>query len=191
MTDYEFALVWITSSIRSWYVPGSDHRSNWCSTSLPFRYGIFGSRALIPPTQLIHDLFGIGGERSSSGGSGIDGRALGVMNEVSRAGRLGGQDASSTVCRFLGEHPPSEPRYRAMVTAGIRSLGRLKEEGGFECLVQLLHDPMWARRAAEALGDVGDPRAVPDLLAAFALCKAAGWIRSCRRTGRRQNVISK
>ena len=39
-----------------------------------------------------------------------------------------------------------------MVTAGIRSLGRLKEEGGFEYLVQLLHDPMWARRAAEALG---------------------------------------
>ena len=83
-------------------------------------------------------------------------------------GVLGGQDASSTVCRFLGEHPPSEPRYRAMVTAGIRSLGRLKEEGGFEYLVQLLHDPMWARRAAEALGDVGDPRAVPYLLAAYA-----------------------
>ena len=55
-----------------------------------------------------------------------------------------------------------------MVSAAVRSLGRLRDERGFQYLVQLLDDPMWARRAAEALGDYGDARAVPHLLRAYA-----------------------
>ncbi|MFW6170849.1 MAG: HEAT repeat domain-containing protein, partial [Planctomycetota bacterium] len=85
-------------------------------------------------------------------------RALGV---------IGGPEATGVICRFLGESPPSTPAARPMVSAAIRSLGRLKDERGFDYLVQLLDDPMWARRAAESLGDFGDERAVPHLLAAY------------------------
>ena len=49
----------------------------------------------------------------------------------------------------------------------FRALGRLREEAGFAYLVSLLDNPMWARYAADALGDFGDPRAVPALLAAY------------------------
>ncbi|MFO7902266.1 MAG: HEAT repeat domain-containing protein [Pirellulaceae bacterium] len=86
-------------------------------------------------------------------------RALGV---------LGGPEATAVICRFLGKSPPSSESLRPMVSAGIRSLGRLKDERGFDYLVHLLDDPMWARRAAEALGDFGDARAVPHLLSAYA-----------------------
>ncbi len=51
--------------------------------------------------------------------------------------------------------------------AAIRSLGRLRDEAGFAALVALLDDTHWARAAADALGDFGDPRAVPPLLAAY------------------------
>jgi len=54
-----------------------------------------------------------------------------------------------------------------MVRAGIRALGRLREEAGFQALVQWLDNLMWARNAADALGDFGDRRAVSALLAAY------------------------
>jgi HEAT repeat protein len=85
-------------------------------------------------------------------------RALGV---------LGGEGACRAVLEAIGEQPSTEPRLRPSVRAGIRALGRLGEEAGFERLLQLLDDPFWARAAAEALGDLGDPRAVPALLAAY------------------------
>lgn len=85
-------------------------------------------------------------------------RALGV---------LGGPDAAETICQLLGSAPPSAKECRPMVSAAVRSLGRLNDEEGFQYLVQLLDNPMWARRAAEALGDFGDDRAVPHLLSAY------------------------
>jgi HEAT repeat protein len=85
-------------------------------------------------------------------------RALGV---------LGNADAAARIVKFLGPTPPAAERMRPAVTAAIRSLGRLRQDTGFAYLLQLLDNPMWARRAAEALGDYGDARAVPYLAAAF------------------------
>ncbi len=80
-------------------------------------------------------------------------------------GALGGVGATEAVLDFLGTLPPTASRYRNLVRAGIRSLGQLRDEAGFDYLISLLDDTMWARYAAEALGDFGDPRAVPALLA--------------------------
>ncbi|MFH1266668.1 MAG: HEAT repeat domain-containing protein, partial [Planctomycetota bacterium] len=85
-------------------------------------------------------------------------RALGV---------LGGQGATQAILEVLGDAPATAPAFRPMVRAAIRSLGRLGEEEGFQALVALLENTMWARSAAEALGDFGDARAVPALLAVY------------------------
>ncbi len=82
-------------------------------------------------------------------------------------GCLGGEGATDAVLECLGSAPPTAPDYRPMVRAGIRALGRLQNEAGFQALVSLLDNLMWARNAAEALGDFGDRRAVPTLLAAY------------------------
>ena len=85
-------------------------------------------------------------------------RALGV---------LGGNGATEAILEVLGDSPPTAQAYRPMVRAGIRSLGRLRHEAGFQALIGYLDNTMWARVAAEALGDFGDRRAVPHLLAAY------------------------
>ena len=54
------------------------------------------------------------------------------------------------------------------VRTAIRALGRLRDEAGFQRLLALLDRPLWARNAADALGESGDRRAVPHLLAAYA-----------------------
>ncbi|MHB8903176.1 MAG: HEAT repeat domain-containing protein, partial [Thermoguttaceae bacterium] len=63
--------------------------------------------------------------------------------------------------------PRRRPALRPMVRSGIRALGRLGEEPGLAALIALLDDTMWARNAADALGEFGDPRAVAPLLAAY------------------------
>lgn len=82
-------------------------------------------------------------------------------------GALGGRGASEAIIEQLGAAPVADVRYRPRVRAGIRALGRLRDEIGFEYLIQLLDNTMWARLAADALGDFGDRRAVPALLAAY------------------------
>lgn len=82
-------------------------------------------------------------------------------------GALGGQGASEAILEILGPRPTTADRYRPTVSAGIRALGRLREPCGLEALLAWLDDPFWARRAAEALGDFGDRRAVPALIAAY------------------------
>ncbi len=82
-------------------------------------------------------------------------------------GALGGEGATEAVLECLGPAPPTAPKYRPMVRVGIRALGRLGDESGFEALVELLDNLMWARNAADALGDFGGRRAVPALLAAY------------------------
>ena len=82
-------------------------------------------------------------------------------------GALGGKGATDAILDLLGPAPTTANKYRPTVSAGIRSLGRLGEETGLQALLELLDNPFWARRAAEALGDFGDRRAVPALIAAY------------------------
>ncbi len=83
------------------------------------------------------------------------------------AGALGGPGTSRVIIGCLGHQPPARRSWRPVIQAGCRALGRLGEEEGFQYLVDLLDNTMWARFAAEALGDFGDPRAVPHLIEAY------------------------
>ncbi len=82
-------------------------------------------------------------------------------------GALGGAGATEAIIRCLGPTPPEGTEYLPMGRAGIRSLGRLQDEAGFSYLVELLDNTYWARYAADALGDLGDRRAIPALVAAY------------------------
>lgn len=85
-------------------------------------------------------------------------RALGV---------LGGAGASEAIMKCLGSVPPVGTEYLPMVRAGLRSLGRLRNESAFPYLIALLDNTYWARYAADALSDFGDPRAIPTLITAY------------------------
>lgn len=82
-------------------------------------------------------------------------------------GALGGQGVARALIGLLGATPPTAEPSRPMVRAAIRSLGRTRDELAFAYLIRLLDNTMWARAAAEALGDQGDARAVWPLLAAY------------------------
>ena len=82
-------------------------------------------------------------------------------------GALGGRGATQAILDVLGPTPTTAQRFRPTVHAGIRALGRLREEAGLQALIALLDNPFWARHAANALGDFGDRRAVPALIAAY------------------------
>ncbi|HUT34685.1 MAG TPA: HEAT repeat domain-containing protein [Planctomycetota bacterium] len=105
----------------------------------------------------------------------VTGHASRVMSEsawrfergLRALGVLGGKGASRTILSALGPSPSTALHMQPAVRAGIRSLGRLREEEGFQALVALLGNLTYARNAAEALGDFGDSRAVPALLAAY------------------------
>ena len=87
---------------------------------------------------------------------------------VRALGALGGRGATAAIIATLGQPPPSMLALRPMVRAGIRAVGRLREDAGRDWLIGLLDNPMWARNAAEALGDVGDRRTIGPLLTAYA-----------------------
>ena len=83
-------------------------------------------------------------------------------------GALGGTGAAAALLNVLEPEPSAAPRDRIAMRAAIRALGRLRDEAGFPKLLALLDRPLWARNAADALGEFGDRRAVPPLLAAYA-----------------------
>ncbi|HOD81312.1 MAG: translocation protein TolB [Planctomycetes bacterium ADurb.Bin126] len=83
-------------------------------------------------------------------------------------GFLGGSGAAQAVAGALG--PPkrwpgrlSQDR-KSILRGGLRALGRIGGDAAFDTLVTYLDAPDWARYAAEALGDLGDARAVPLLI---------------------------
>ena len=124
----------------------------------------FGSKQPIYPTTF----FEIRVNGKSGSGNLMDASVTWRFERGLRAlGTLGGTGATAVVLECLGTDPPTAPTYRPMVRAAIRALGRLHQEDGFQTLIRLLDNPMWARYAADALGDFSDRRAVPLLLAAY------------------------
>ena len=73
-------------------------------------------------------------------------------------------DASRRIIQALGPSPAYSAAYSPTVQAGLRALGRLRQPDGFDYLVMLLERTDWARYAARALGEFGDPGAVGPLL---------------------------
>jgi HEAT repeat protein len=105
---------------------------------------------------------------SGAAGSPLAGSIEWKLERALRAlGSLGGQGATDAVLQVLGDEPTTAPRFRPAIRAGVRALGRLRDEAGLVALIRLLENPFWARHAAEALGDFGDRRAVGPLLEAY------------------------
>lgn len=86
---------------------------------------------------------------------------------VRALGSLSGNGAADLILKRIGDPPVSGEIHRETVIAAIRSLGRLRDEPSFQFLLRLLDNPMWARNAAEALGDRAESRAVMPLLRAY------------------------
>ena len=85
-------------------------------------------------------------------------------------GSLGGKGASELAVKAVRDYrgrSAANPSEKAMVQAGLRAIGRLGDPAGLPLLVEFLDNPQWARYAAEALGDLGDQRAVEPLVRAF------------------------
>jgi HEAT repeat protein len=89
------------------------------------------------------------------------------LRGVRALGSLGGASAAELILKRIGDPPASGEMQRETVIAAIRSLGRLADESSFQFLLRLLDNPLWARNAAEALGDRADSRAVMPLLKAY------------------------
>jgi len=106
------------------------------------------------------------GARRGSGA--LDDVALWQKERGVRAlGALGGKGATQAILTVIGPASSTAPDQQPLVSAGIRALGRLRDESGLKALIDMLDNPFWARDAANALGDFGDRRAVPALLAAY------------------------
>ncbi|MBC8871482.1 MAG: hypothetical protein H8E44_18825 [Planctomycetes bacterium] len=77
-------------------------------------------------------------------------------------------DASQRIITALRPARTYSASHSPMVQAGLRALGRLRQPEGCEYLTEQLDNTDWARYAARALGEFGDPRAVGPLLQHYA-----------------------
>lgn len=124
-------------------------------------------RPLYPTTFFEVEVYAPGAEFVSQPAP-TDERAWREERAARALGALGGRGAAAAVLNVLEPEPSAAPRDRIAVRAAIRALGRLRDDAGFDKLLALLDRPLWARNAADALGEFGDRRAVPQLLAAYA-----------------------
>jgi len=97
------------------------------------------------------------------------------LRGVRALGALGGEGAGKLITdRVLDafrdrDFAGCDPLEKHLVQSCLRSLGRLGQPGGFDSLMHFFREVGWARYAADALADYGDPRAVPPLIEAYPL----------------------
>jgi HEAT repeat protein len=86
-------------------------------------------------------------------------------------GALQGPGAEDAIYQMMGplQARPSEvtTAQRPVVVAALRAIGRLGGEQSLTFLIPWLWETYFARYAADALGDAGDPRAIAPLVAAY------------------------
>jgi HEAT repeat protein len=87
-------------------------------------------------------------------------------------GALGGKGTADEVLKILATYPGENHSrlnelQKHLVQSCIRSLGRLGGDKALPVLLDYLTTPGWGRYAADALGDLGDRRAVKPLIAAY------------------------
>jgi len=85
-------------------------------------------------------------------------------------GALGGKGAGDAVAATIAPYAARTGKtssQKALVQVGLRALGRLGGQRAYSVLVGFLENPQWARYAADALGDLGDGRAVAALTGVY------------------------
>ncbi|MHC4503427.1 MAG: HEAT repeat domain-containing protein, partial [Planctomycetota bacterium] len=114
----------------------------------------------------------------------LEPRELRFERGMRALGALGGNGAARAILKILAPYRRSgggSPSVKSMVQTGLRALGRLRPstssgrpefiEGrdpeALSALVGFLDNPQWARYAADALGDLGGPKAEAALIAAY------------------------
>ena len=95
-----------------------------------------------------------------------------IERGIRALGALGGAEAESAIIRLAAPFLAAkgnitDPEQKTLVQATIRALGRLRGPQAFPTLVQFLHKTQWAHYAADALADLGDPRAIPEIVGVF------------------------
>ncbi len=124
----------------------------------------YASTNRVYPTTLFEIQIGSGTETENSSDESVTWRCERGLRAL---GALGGADATEAIIRCMGPTLPASAEYLPMGRAGIRSLGRLRDEAGLSYLMELLGNTYWARYAADALGDFGDRRAIGALIPAY------------------------
>lgn len=95
-----------------------------------------------------------------------------LIRGVRALGALQGDDAGSILVELIRPYcqaASDDPYERFMVQSGIRSLGRIGDSASRQVLIDLLAQPVWARYAADALGDCPSDRACAALLKTYPL----------------------
>jgi HEAT repeat protein len=103
---------------------------------------------------------------------GYDPAMLKLIRGVRALGALQGEDAASALVEVIRPYcqaSADDPYERFMVQSGIRSLGRIGSAEAGQVLIDLLAQPLWARYAADALGDCPSEQACTALLQAYPL----------------------
>jgi len=97
---------------------------------------------------------------------------LKLIRGVRALGALQGEGAGTALVEIIKPYcqAGTDDRHeRFMVQSGIRSLGRIGSAAARQVLIDLLAQPLWARYAADALGDCPSGRACAALLKAYPL----------------------
>jgi len=110
------------------------------------------------------------GTASSAGATASSAEDYRIERALRGLGALGGKGAAEAVAAMMSTHRHRRAggrSHKTLVQVGLRALGRLGGPRALDVLVAFLDNPQWARYAADALGDLGDPRAIAPLAAAY------------------------
>jgi len=125
-------------------------------------------RSLYPTTFFELQVFA----QAPPAGSAHDSSMLKLIRGVRALGALQGEGAGTALVEIIKPYcqAGTDDRHeRFMVQSGIRSLGRIGSAAARQVLIDLLAQPLWARYAADALGDCPSGRACAALLKAYPL----------------------
>ena len=109
-------------------------------------------------------------EKTPADERGGDSSMLKLIRGVRALGALGGTDAAQALIAVLEPYAkarPADTYERFMVQSALRSLARIGDNRCCDVLIGFLDNPLWARYAADALGDCPSDEACAVLLKAY------------------------
>jgi len=125
-------------------------------------------RAIYPTTFFEVEVF----QKTPTGRASGDSSMVKVIRGVRALGAWGGDDAIDALMAVLDPYikaQPDDTYARFMVQSALRSLARIGRNRCGDVLIGFLDNPLWARYAADALGDCPSDKACRALLKAYPL----------------------